>query len=185
MINYAKNYATKKMIFCIDCFKKKVDLIRAGVANISLIENIKIECYGKKVFLNKISRIIVHNNRTLKINLFDESLKNNVINSISKSNIGLTSYEQNNNIFVSVPFLTKEKRIQLIKFVYKEGENAKIDIRIIRRDINTKFNNMYLDKKINKDDKYRIEKIVQNITNDFIKNIDCILTSKKFDLENS
>ncbi|WP_343184184.1 ribosome-recycling factor [Buchnera aphidicola (Ceratovacuna keduensis)] len=173
------------MIICINSFKKKIDSIRAGLASASLVENILIEYYGKKIFLNKISRIIVHNNRTLKISLFDKFLNNNVVKSILKSNIGLSTYIKNDNIFVSVPFLTKEKRIKLIKFVYKEGENAKINIRIVRRDINTKFNNMYLDKQIDKDSKYRIEKIIQNLTNDFVKKIDNILTYKKIDLENT
>ncbi|BGI51397.1 MAG: ribosome recycling factor [Buchnera aphidicola (Ceratovacuna japonica)] len=185
MINYAKDYATKKMISCINIFQEKIDSIRAGIASVSLIENISIEYYGKKVFLDKISRIIVYNTKTLKISSFDKSLNNNIVKSILQSNIGLSAYIKDNDVFVSIPFFTKEKRIKLIKFVYKEGEKAKVNVRIVRRNINIKFSKMYLNKNIDKDTKYRIEKVIQKITDNFIEKIDSILYLKKKSLENT
>lgn len=164
---------------CINLFQKSIDSIRVGAANSSLIENILVEYYGKKFFLNKISRIIVYNTNTLKINAFDKTINNAIVKSILKANIGLNPYIKDNDIFISLPPVTNEKRKQLIKLIYSEGEKTKINIRLVRRDANIKFNNMYLDKIIDKDSKYRIEKEIQIITNDFINKVDKIISLKE------
>ncbi|WP_343191925.1 ribosome recycling factor [Buchnera aphidicola] len=185
MINYAKDYSIKKMKKCFNIFLKKIDSIRVGSANVMLLSNISLIYYGKKVLLNKISRITVYNTKTLRISAFDKSINNIIIQSILKSNIDVNPYTKDNDVFVTVPLITSEKRTKFIKLIYKEGEIAKVNIRIVRRDVNTKFNNMYLKKNIDKDSKYKIEKIVQNITNDFITKIDKALYLKENYLKNN
>ncbi|WP_343188361.1 ribosome recycling factor [Buchnera aphidicola (Ceratoglyphina bambusae)] len=183
MITNIKKYVNDNMEKCINAFMKNIDSIKVGRANTSLLQNILIKCYDNSFFINNVANVTVHNFNTLKISAFDKSLNDVIKKSILKSNIGLNPYIKNNDIFVPIPSVTEEKRIDLIKIINKEGEKAKINIRIIRRDSQIKFKKFYNGEKINKDFKYKIKKEIQLITDFFINKIDEILIKKELEIK--
>ena len=96
--------------------------------------------------------------------------------------MGLNPAVNGDLIRVPMPPLTEERRKDLIKVVKSEGENAKISIRNIRRDGNDELKKQLKEKLISEDDEKRDQAKIQTLTDEFIKSIDNLITSKEKDL---
>nr|BET44443.1 MAG: ribosome recycling factor [Candidatus Aschnera chinzeii] len=184
MIDDIKKNIEISMEKTIETLKNKINTIHTGRASTDLLQNIKIEYYGKFVLLNELSNITVENSKTIKITLFDHTLCNVVKKAIISSNLDINPIISNNIIRVVLPPLTEDRRKHLIKLVQNNIEEGKIFIRNIRRDANEKIKILLKNKNISKDDEYYAQTDIQLITNKFIEKIDNLLKNKKKDLMN-
>lgn len=119
----------------ISSLKRDLATLRAGRATTSLLDRIQVEYYGAPTPINQLANISTPDSRTLLIQPWDKTSMSDIERAIMKSDIGLTPANDGTIIRLSIPPLTEERRTDLVKLTKKFGEEAKVAIRNIRRDI--------------------------------------------------
>ncbi len=168
----------KQMNKSLAHFEKELVAIRAGKVSPALVEGIKVDYYGVPTPIQQLANITVLDVRTLSIQPFDPQSIAAIEKAIMEANLGATPQNDGKTIRITMPQLTEERRKQLVKKTKMLGEEARIAIRNIRREMNEKL------KKLKKEgfaeDEIRIaEQEVQKITNQFIQKIDQLLQAKE------
>ena len=182
MIEETEQETKDLMLKSIISFEKKLQRIRTGRANPSILEQIEVDYYGTNTPINQMSNISIEDARTLSIVPWEKDQVQNIEKAIQSSDIGLQPATSGDVIRVIIPELTEETRRDLIKIAKSEAENSKIAIRNQRRDANAILKEFCNEKEISQDELRRGEEIIQNITNDFIDKIEKLLEKKEKDL---
>ena len=182
MIEETEQETKDLMLKSIISLEKKLQRIRTGRANPSILEQIEVDYYGTNTPINQMSNISIEDARTLTIVPWEKDQVQNIEKAIQSSDIGLQPATSGDVIRVIIPELTEETRRDLIKIAKSEAENSKIAIRNQRRDANAILKEFCNEKEISQDELRRGEEIIQNITNDFIDKIENLLEKKEKDL---
>ena len=177
MANYPEHEA--KMNKRVDDFHAELKTIRAGRANASVLDKIAVEYYGTMTPVAQIGSISVPEPRMLVIQPWDQSVLSEIEKAINKSEIGIAPQNDGKVIRLNFPPLTEERRKELVKTVKKYSEEAKVQIRNIRRDALEDFKKKQKASEITEDDFKGVEKDIQNLTDKFVKEIDDITASKE------
>ena len=145
--------------------------IRAGRANPSILNKIRVDYYGTPTPLQQIGNITVPEPRILQIQPWEASMVKAIEKAILTSDIGINPSNDGRIIRLVFPELTEERRKDLVKEVKKKGEAGKVAIRNIRRDAND-----YLKKlgktEVSEDEISDLEDAIQKMTDKYIKDID-------------
>lgn len=145
--------------------------IRAGRANPSILNKIRVDYYGTPTPLQQIGNITVPEPRILQIQPWEASMVKAIEKAILTSDIGINPSNDGRIIRLVFPELTEERRKDLVKEVKKKGEAGKVAIRNIRRDAND-----YLKKlgktEVSEDEISDLEEAIQKMTDTYIKDID-------------
>ena len=182
MIDETKSETEEQMDKTILSLEKKLQRIRTGRANPSLLESVEVDYYGSRTPISQMSNISVEDARTLSIVPWEKDQVQNIEKAIQSSDIGLQPATSGDVIRVIVPELTEETRKDLIKVAKSEAENSKVPIRNQRRDANAILKEFCNEKEISQDDLRRGEEIIQNLTDNYITKIDLLLEKKEKDL---
>lgn len=166
------NEVEKKMEGVVNFFKKEIGTLRAGRASISLLEGITVEYYGSKMPVSQIATITIPQPQLIVIQPWDRNIIQEIAKAIQSSNIGLNPVVETNVIKVPVPPLSEERRKELVKILHRMGEEAKVEIREIRRKGNEELKKTEKDKLISEDDMHKGIEQIQELTDKFIKEID-------------
>lgn len=156
--------------------------IRTGRANVGLLDHIEVEYYGAMVPLSQAANVSVSDYRTLMIQIWERDMVSKIEKAIINSDLGLTPNTAGQNIHINLPPLTEERRKEMVKVVKKEGEDAKVAVRNIRRDANNEIAKLLADKQISEDDQRRGEIEVQKLTDKHVEKIDAALAAKEKEL---
>lgn len=156
--------------------------IRAGRANASLLDRIQVEYYGAMTPLNQLASITVPEARVLLISPFDKSSLKNIEHAINASDLGINPANDGTVIRLVIPALTEETRKELAKEVKKIGEQAKVAIRNSRRDAMDDAKKQEKSKEITEDELKVLEKDIQKVTDDAVKQIDAMTANKEKEL---
>ncbi len=162
----------KKMEGVITFFKKEVGNLRAGRASLSLLEGITVEYYGSKMPVNQIATITVPQPQLIVIQPWDKNFIKDITRAIQSSNLGLNPIADANLIKIPIPPISEERRTELVKILHKMGEEAKVEIREIRRKANEELKKREKEKTVSEDDMYKGIDEIQEITDKSIKEID-------------
>ena len=155
--------------------------IRAGKASPAMLDGIQVEYYGVLSPLNNVASITTPDARTITIKPFEKKMIGEVEKAIRNSNIGLSPNNDGENIRLSIPMLTEERRRDLVKRVKQEIETAKVNIRNIRQNSNGDIRK--LTKEGVSEDEVKIgEERVQKLTHGFITKVDQIFAAKEHDI---
>ncbi|WP_075431852.1 ribosome recycling factor [Buchnera aphidicola] len=182
MISSIQEFVYISMGKCISVFQNNLSNIRANNISPALLKNIYIEYYGVKTSLFQLSNIVTEDNKTLKLTLFDLSIKSKVEKAIIDSNLGFNPISTDSTIRISIPILSEERRKNLIKIIRKDSEYTKVAVRNIRRDAHEKLKIFLKDKKITKDLVRVCKKEIQEYTDLFIKKVNNIVNLKEKEL---
>ncbi len=175
MIEEHLNKTKTKMEKAIVVFEESLKAIRTGRASPSILEPVMVDYYGMATPLNQIAGISVVEGRQLVIKPFDPNSLKGIEKAIFEANINITPINDGIVIRLNVPTLTEETRKELVKVVHKEAEEAKVNIRNIRREQNEAVKK---DNSLTEDlEKDCLEKI-QKLTDEFVKKIEEIAQSK-------
>ncbi|MBD9903228.1 ribosome recycling factor, partial [Enterococcus faecium] len=147
-----------------------------------LLDRITVNYYGAPTPLNQMASIQIPEARVLMVTPFDKSILQDVEKAIMASDIGISPTNDGNVIRLVIPQLTEERRKELAKDVKKEAENAKIAIRNIRRDAIDEYKKQQKNGDITEDDLRGLEKDVQTLTDNSIKEVDKIAADKEKEL---
>ncbi|WP_415276207.1 ribosome recycling factor [Candidatus Pelagibacter sp. Uisw_116] len=173
-----KTYS-QKMDKTIEVFQKELTSLRAGRANASMLDLVKVDVYGQATPLNQVSSITTPDARTINIQVWDLNNVPLVDTAIKKSELGLNPQIDGQLIRLPVPDLNEERRTEIKKLIKSIGEKCKISIRNIRREANDDLKNLVKGKEISEDDEKINEKIVQTFTDEHIKTIDTKVEAKE------
>jgi len=163
----------------IDSLNREFKKMRTGRASVSILDGIKVECYGTQMRLNQIASISSPESRLLTIQPWDQSIIGSIEKSILKSGLGLTPMNDGKLIRISIPPLTGERRKELAKVAKKMAEESKIIIRNHRREANELLKELKNEGEISEDEMYQYQDKVQEITDEFIGKTDGIRKEKE------
>ena len=152
--------------------------IRAGKANIKLLDNIRVDSYGSMVPLNNVAAVNTPDARTIAIKPWDKSMFKIIEKSIINSDLGIMPENNGEIIRINIPPLTEERRRQLAKQCGKESEQAKVSVRNSRREIIDKLKKGVKDGLAEDAEKDAEEKL-QKLHDKYIKKIDDLLAAKE------
>lgn len=165
----------------IEHFEDELSKIRAGKASPSMLSGIMVEYYEAMTPLQQVANVSVLDARTLIVQPWEKSALNDVAKGIIDSNLGLNPQNNGEQLIISVPPLTEERRRDLVKKAKAESENAKIGLRNNRKDaidLIKELKNDGLSEDLMKD----AENEIQSITNLFSNKIDEFLLTKEKDI---
>ncbi len=171
----------KKMNLCLVNFKEKISKFNINFLDTNIISNLLINYYGKKIFLYKLSNILIEKKSCFRICLFDKSIKNIVKKSILSLKLDLNINEDKNDILIYISPITCEKRFYLIKLLKKEFELSKISIRNIRKCFKIKFKSFI---KNNRDEINKFNFLLQKLTDLYIEKLNILFKNKKKNILN-
>ena len=174
--------AEEKMGKTVSVLNAEYAAIRAGRANASVLDKIKVYYYGTPTPINQMAAVSVAEARILTIQPWDTSTLHPIEKAIMASDIGINPQNDGRIIRLVFPQLTEERRKDLCKDVKKMAEDSRVAIRSIRRDCIDKVKKMEKSSEITEDDLKYAEKKLQDITDKYIKEIDKASDEKEKDI---
>lgn len=179
MIESVKHKAIQKMEAALEHLKRELAGLRTGRASLALLDNIKVDYYGNSTALRQVSNLAVPEARLMTVQPWEPSLIHEIEKAILASGLGLTPSNDGKLIRIPVPPLTEERRKELIKVCKKHGEEAKVHVRVVRRDANEEVKRLQKDTKITEDDLRKSEAEIQKLTDQYIQKVDQTLKKKE------
>ena len=174
--------ATEKMGKSGDALKRTLADIRAGRANASLLNPVKVDYYGAPTPLNQMASITVPEARQLLVSPYDKSTLKDIERAIYEANLGLTPQNDGEAIRIIIPQLTEDRRKELVKDVKAELEKAKVAVRNVRREAMDDLKKGNKNGDFNDDEFHDLEDKVQKETDAGIKNLESIAQDKEDEL---
>ncbi len=171
----------EKMGKAVEATKHKFTSIRAGRANVSMLDGIKVEQYGSEMPLNQVGSVSAPEARLLVIDPWDKSLIGKIEKAIIAANLGLTPNNDGKVIRLIMPELTADRRKEYVKMAKSEAENGKVAVRNIRKDGNNDLKKLLKDKEnpVSEDEVKNLETEIQKLTDAHIKEIDELFAKKE------
>ena len=165
-----------------DFLGSQFDAVRAGRANAAVLNGITVDYYGSPTPINQVAAVSTPDPRTLMITPWDASVLKGIEKAILTSELGINPQNDGRVIRLVFPQLTEERRKDLAKQVRKYGEEAKVATRNIRRDAMDKIKKQEKVGDITEDDRKDLEKELQKLTDENIKEVDRLTDIKEKEL---
>lgn len=166
----------------IENLSRELANISAGRANSNLLNGVNVDYYGAPTPVQQLASINGPEARLLVISPYDKSSVADIEKAIIAANLGVNPTSDGEVIRITVPALTEERRKELVKNVKKIGEDSKVSIRNIRRDINDQLKKDEKNGDITEDDLRSQTEDVQKVTDNSIKEIDNLVDEKEKDI---
>ena len=182
MLTELADKTRKKMEDTMQSLKRDMDSISTGRASPNLLDTVKVEVYGNFMPVAQVASISVTEATTLAIQVWDRDNLRAVEKAIINSNLGFNPLVDGMTIRIMIPKLSEERRKDMVKLAKKYGEDKKIAIRNVRRDVLDDFKKKEKELAASKDQIHSFNDIIQKITDEFIKKIDDVIVLKEKDL---
>lgn len=180
-IDFILDSTNESMEGSIAHLEKEFLNIRAGKASPAMLGGVFVDYYGSATPLSQVSNINVPDARTITVTPWERNMLHPIEKAIMVANLGFNPMNNGDNIIISVPPLTEERRRDLSKQAKSEAEDAKIGIRNSRKDANTEIKKLEKNG-LSEDVCKGAEDEVQNLTNSYIKKIDELLAVKEAEI---
>jgi len=168
----------RRMDGAIEALRKEFGGLRTGRASTSLLEPVVVNAYGSNMPLNQLANINVPEPRLITVNVWDRGLVKAVDKAIREAGLGLNPQTEGQTIRVPIPDLNEERRRELTRVAAKYAEAARVAVRNVRRDGIETLRKQEKDGDISQDEHKKLERDVQNLTDDHIKRVDETLAQK-------
>jgi ribosome recycling factor len=173
------NETKQKMEKATKSYSKQLATVRAGRANPSILDGVQVEYYGAFTPLKQLANVTAPEARLIMITPFDKTAIGDMERAILKADLGLTPSNDGNVIRINIPPLTEERRKDLVKVVRKYAEEAKVQVRNIRRDSNDDLKKLEKDGELTEDELRGYQDDVQKETDTYIKKVDDLTKAKE------
>ena len=170
--------AEEKMEEAVMYLEESLDHIRAGKANVKILDGVRVDSYGSMVPLNNVASITTPDARTIAIKPWDKSMFRPIEKAIMDSSVGITPENNGEIIRLGIPPLTEERRRQLAKQCKGEAEQAKVSVRNARRDTIEKLKKGIKDG-LSEDLEKDAEGDLQKVHDRFIKKVEELYAAKE------
>jgi ribosome recycling factor len=182
MIDDIFNDAEDGMTKAIDRFKSELAKVRTGRANLSLLDNVKIDYYGTPTPLNQVASLNVADARLITIKPWEKPMLALIEKAIRSSDLGLNPVTDSELVRLPIPPLTQERRKDLAKVIKKMTEEARIAVRSGRRDANDMIKDAEKDKELSEDESKTGQKRIQELTDKYVAVVDEIGSKKEAEI---
>jgi len=177
-----KQTAESKMLKSIEAFKGEIQKIRTGRAHPGILDQVHVDYYGAMVPISQVANVSLLDARTISVQPWEKGLAAKIEKAIRESELGLNPASQGDLIRVPMPALTEERRRDLSKVVRHAGEDAKVAVRILRREANEQLKKLLKDKDVTEDDERRAQDEVQKLTDRVVIEIDKLVHGKEAEI---
>lgn len=177
-----KKHLIEKMEGMLEHLKKELAGIRTARASVSLLDGIKADYYGTLTPIKQVASISTPDARLITVQPWDPNLITEIERAIMKSDLGLNPANDGKMIRIPIPQLTEERRKDLVKLVKKIGEDTKISVRNIRREVIEKVKKDQKEGLISEDDMKRGQEEAQKLTDQYIQKVDEIIIKKEHEI---
>ena len=181
-VNDIKKQATDKMAKSVEALRVNLTHVRTGRAHVGILDAIRVDYYGSEMPINQVANVTLADARTISIQPYEKKMVQVVEKAIRDSDLGVNPATSGDVIRVPMPALTEERRRELGKLVHREGEDAKVAIRNIRRDAIQHLKDLLKQGELGEDQEKRAQDEVQKMTDKAIVDIDKLVAEKEKDL---
>ncbi len=172
MIDDILNETKSKMKGAISVYEEDLRGIRSGRASTALVDRLLVEYYGQDTEMRQLATISTPEPMQILIRPFDKTAVKSIEKAIRVSDLGVNPNVDGDVIRLNMPPLTRERRQELVKFLHKRMEDARIAVRNIRRNANDDLRDFEREKMISEDEKDHGEAEVQKLTDKYIEEIE-------------
>ena len=182
MINEIFVDVKDRMNKAVEHYRYEVSTIRTVRASANILDGVKVDYYGTPTPLNNIAHVTVPEGQLIVIQPFDPGSLEFIEKAIMSSDVGLTPNNDGTVIRLNIPSLTEERRKELVKLVHKIIEEGRVAVRNIRRDANDLLKKSERDHDLSEDNLRRATDNIQEMTDEYIKNLNQIQEAKEKDI---
>jgi ribosome recycling factor len=176
------NASKEKMDKALTALSSELKKVRTGRAQVAMLDPIRVNYYGTPTPLNQVAALSTPDARSYLIAPWEATILKEIEQAIVKSDLGMTPQNDGKVIRLRVPELTEDRRKDLVKNIKKICEDARIAVRMVRRDANDEIKKSVKDKTMSEDEQKRTETEIQKVTDDHIKKIDQMAADKEKEL---
>ena len=170
---------TKKMEKAIEQLKREFSTVRTGRANPAILDKVQVDYYGTPTPLRQMSQVTVQDGTTLVITPYDKSILKEIEKAIIKAELGIAPNSDGICLRLQFPPLTEDRRKEIAKDVKKMGEEAKVAVRNVRRDMSDGLKKAEKADNIPEDMVKDYQDKIQKITDKYTKTIDDSVSEKE------
>ncbi len=181
-INRLRKETAEHMELALEIMQQDFAAFRTGKASPALVENIPVEYYGTTTKIRDIAGITAPEPRLLVIQPWDQNAVSSIEKAIQASTLGIGPVSDGRVIRLPIPELSEERRKDLIKLAKTRAEEARVEVRNIRRDANEIAKKAEKKSAITEDELASMLKDIQKLTDDSIASIDKVLEEKGSEL---
>lgn len=163
-------------------FEKELVAIRTGRASVSLLDNIRVECYGQFMPLRDLATLSAPESRLLTIQPWDKGTLGEIEKAIRASDLGIAPMNDGTIIRLQLPQMSTERRDELVKVLGKKTEENKIGVRTVRKDVQNEIKEAQRKHLISEDFAHRLTDVLQKITDQYIAKLDEMAKKKADEL---
>lgn len=157
--------------------EEELNRVRAGRANVAILDGVRVESYGSKVPLNQVATVTTPDARTIAIKPWDRKQIRDIEKAIMDSDVGITPENNGEVVRLLIPQPTEERRRDLVKQCNKIAERAKVEVRNVRADIKDKLKKAIKDG-LSEDNEKDAELELQKIHDKYVKKIEELMDAK-------
>ncbi|MES2855636.1 MAG: ribosome recycling factor [Bdellovibrionota bacterium] len=179
MTNDVKNTAKNNMEKALVALGNELKKVRTGRAQLSMLDNVRVNYYGNQTPLNQVSAVSTPDAKTFLIAPWEGQMLKEIEQAIVKSDVGMSPINDGKVIRLKLPDLTEQRRKELVKTCHKLVEDAKVAIRMARRDANEALKTGLKDKDISEDENKRAQEEIQKLTDSYIEKADKVSGDKE------
>jgi len=169
----------KKMKGAVEAFQGELTMLRTGRASLALVDGINIDYYGSQTPLNQVAALSVPDPTTITIAPWEPKVLAEIEKALLRSNLGLTPSNDGKVVRLNIPALTEERRKELVKVAHEVAEEARNEIRQIRREGNDSIKELEKNKEISEDQMHDGQEQVQKLTDSYVGRVNNILEKKE------
>ncbi len=182
MIEEQKKDCKEKMQLSLEHLRIEMGKVRTGRATTGILDDIKVSYYGTPTPISQAATVAAPDSQTITIQPWDASIIKDIEKAILTSDIGLTPSNDGKLVRLTIPPLTSERRQQLAKQVKKHGEECKVALRNIRREVNDKIKAAEKNSEVSEDDSRKAQDEIQKMTDKFSAEAEAIALAKEKDI---
>jgi ribosome recycling factor len=171
--------AERKMVRAVEAMERDFQGLRTGRASTSLVDRLHVEYYGTQTPLNQLASISVPEPHQIVIQPWDRGVLGAIEKAIQKSDIGLMPNVDGTVVRLNIPPLTEERRKEIVKSVHKRMEEARVEIRNIRREAADALKKEERDGTVGADEAHRQLDQLQKITDHVVADVDRVGSVKE------
>ena len=172
----------EKLKHTLEATRHELSTLRAGKANLAVLEPVRVDSYGTKMTLNQVATLAVPEPRLITIQPWDPKQISAIERGILEANLGLNPSNDGRLIRIPIPTLTEERRKDLCKRAREMGEKGKVAVRHIRHEGRAALEKKEKAKEISEDDRDKGFVKIQQLHDQYIQNITDSVTHKEKDI---
>ena len=182
MTNELKTRTEELMKKGVESLRRELAKVRTGKAQLTMLDAIKVNYYGTLSPLSQIAALSTPDAKTFMIAPWEVNQLKEIEQAIIKSDIGMTPMNDGKKIILKLPDLTEQRRKELVKQIGKLVEDARVAVRMSRRDGMEELKKALKDKVISEDENKKSQDDIQKLTDDYVKKVDQIAQEKEKEL---